>query len=69
MWVIHRGDRSSLYNIGHAQKLRVENNNIMIVHELYGNTSCLTFETPDDAKQAFGYLMDAIKRKDAMVSL
>ena len=69
MFVIHRGDRTALYNVSKADKIRLQGVDILIIHEIYGNTTCLKFETDEDAKKAFGYLIEGLKRKDGLVTL
>jgi hypothetical protein len=69
MWVLHASDRSALYNISTADKISVVDNNIIITHERYGASSVLAYDDAEQARKGFGYLIDAIRRKDAVVSI
>lgn len=66
-WIIHRSDRSVIHNSDSYNEIRVKNCTILLESCEYN--TFLPFETEAEAKQCFNYLIEAIKRKDAVINL
>ena len=66
-WLIHKGDRTKLYNINEASIISLEENFIMLESE--DSEIPLKFDTDEEAKQGFMYLRESIKRGDKLLNI
>ena len=67
-WVIHKGYRKQTYNTNSCSQIFVDKENICLEY-IDGSLVPLAFESLEEATQAFGYLLEAIKRGDKLVHL
>ena len=73
-WIIHKGDRTQIFNSAMSQSITI--GDINGEHQEWALTiwfgaTKVELEYPDEkeSKQALGYLMEAIRRGDKMVSI
>jgi len=67
-WIIHKGYRKQTYNSSCCSQIFVDKENICLEY-LDGSLVPLEFGSAEEATQAFGYLLEAIKRGDRLVHL
>lgn len=66
-WIIHKGFRDRMVNLESFDECHQQQASIILIR---GETlRLLEFNTEKEAKQAWGYLMEAVKRKDTLVHL
>ena len=66
-WIIHRSQRDSIVNADAFQEICLFECEIVLSSS--EKLLKLSFDTEVMAKQAFGYLMEAIKRGDQLVNI
>lgn len=66
-WIIHKGDRTTLYNLNDASIVSLEEN--FIILDCGEREIPLKYENEQEAKQAFSYLKESIKRGDKLLNI
>ncbi len=66
-WVIHRASRNRILNTDTCEEILLSDSDIIFFKS--GDSIRLPYENKINAKQAFGYLMDAIKRGDKLTNI
>ena len=67
-WIIHRGNRNQILNVSAYDKIARVGRKIGLVKRDV-DLILLEYEGEEDAIQAFGYLMDAIKKGERLVHI
>ena len=71
-WIIHRGDRKQMYNTDMSQSIHVGENKDdgWCVTVRFGQIPVsLEYPNETEAKQSFGYLMEAIKKGERLAHI
>jgi hypothetical protein len=66
-WIIHRGNRKNIVNANDFHEIQLREDEIVLLKT--DDTRCLSYDNAAEAAQAFGYLMEAIKRGERLVNL
>jgi len=71
MWIIHRGNRNSIYNVDMYESVEIQNRFILLSNKRVeiDNPRELSYSTDAEAQQAFSYLMEGIKRGDKLIHI
>lgn len=70
MWIIHKGDRKTLHNTESYDLIRVVGDKIEMTKLDYPDKAeVLFYESAEEANAALVYLVEAMKRKDALVHI
>ncbi len=67
MWIIHKGNRKNIVNLELWQEVVIEGSNIIFTND--EQIKVMNFENEIEAVQAYGYLLEAIKRREQLVHL
>ena len=67
-WVIHKGNRKHLYNLDSCIEISLSDNEILLWY-VDRDKIKLTFETDNEATQAFTYLRESIKRGEKLLNI
>lgn len=66
-WVIHKGRRDTIVNINQFDEIHVQQCSIILIRG--EQLRIMEYNTEGEAKQAFGYLMESIKRGDKLTNI
>lgn len=67
-WVIHKNNRKFLYNLDSCIEISLLDNEILLLY-VDRDKIKLTFETDNEATQAFTYLRESIKRGEKLLNI
>jgi len=67
MWILHKGDRNVIVNLNSWDEVHRKSSAIIFLKD--EKHRLMEFVNEQEASQAYGYLLEAIKRKDDLVHL
>jgi hypothetical protein len=67
MWILHKGNRDIIVSLNAWDEVHLKSSSIIFLKG--EKTRLMEFDNEQEARQAYGYLLEAIKRKDDLVHL
>jgi len=67
MWLIHKGKRDTIVNLEAWDEIHVQQCSIVFIRN--EQLRIMEYNTEEEARQAFGYLMEALKRGDRLTNI
>ena len=66
-WIIHKNQRKVIYNSNQCKSIIIKQHTIIL--DFSDECVTLHYDSEQEAKQSFGYIIEAIRRDDKVVNI